>query len=90
MYASPCKARPFLTFDLTLLSERLEYVEGKRRTPISAREIATEVLFSQVKEPRSREYLQLCNRAGVGSDSLVTKCDRIITALTYVKLEKES
>ena len=38
--------------------------------------------------PKMLEYLELCKRAGTGPSGLISKCDRIITALTFVRLQK--
>ena len=35
-------------------------------------------------------YLNLCAEAGVQLDGLVTKCDRVITVLTFLKMEKKT
>lgn len=37
---------------------------------------------------KMREYLKKCSEAGVRADGLVTKCDRLITALTYYQMER--
>ena len=34
------------------------------------------------------KYLELCKWAGTGSSGLISKCDRLINALTFVRLQK--
>lgn len=40
-----------------------------------------------LKLKEMREYLDRCHSAKIGPDGLVTKCDRLITALRYYKME---
>ena len=42
-------------------------------------------LFNIEKE---RDYLKKCSDAGVMADELVTKCDRLITTMTFYRMEK--
>ena len=35
-----------------------------------------------------KQYMDLCQEAGTGPSGLITKCNRVITALAYYKLEK--
>ena len=78
----------------------LQTADGRNRTLKEASQIAVDVskalhfvskVFSWeslINQRSLREYLDTCKRAGVGPKGLQTKCERLVTALMYLKLEK--
>ena len=97
------KTRPFPQFPLDELEDLnvwLQGVEGKNRTSATAREICVDVskllrfhssLFCWdrlLDENKTKDYLSYCQEAGVQADGLVTKCERVITTLNFLKLQK--
>ena len=97
------KTQPFPRFPERRLAEFTKWlstIDGKLRTPQQAKEITVDVSkclrFHHsnlswdhlIDTQKTREYLHLCRDAGVQADGLVTKCDRIVTALTFIKMEK--
>ena len=97
------KTLNFPQFQLSHLDEFYQWlttVEGKLRNATTAREICVDVskclryhspLLSWdhlLDTSNTHKYLQVCQEVGVQADGLVTKCDRIITSLTFVRMEK--
>ena len=75
-------------------------IEGKKRSEREARQIAVDVskainhctpYFSWdalLDAKKLQSYLDLCEQSGIGASGLTTKCNRIETALNFVKLER--
>ena len=96
------KTTNFPKFPLSLLQPLynwLKTVEGKERTDTTAKEICVDVSkclryhhhqFSWdylLDCSKTRDYLEVCKKAGVQADGLVTKCDRILTCLQFMKFD---
>ena len=91
------KTQNFPSFSLDHLEELFQTVDGKERNEAAAQAICVDVSkclryhspnFSWdrlLDTSTTRDYLELCRKAGVGADGLVTKSDRIITALKFAK-----
>ena len=81
-------------------SEWLMSPDGKLRSETAAKEICVDVSKClKYLNPKSitfdclldttkiRKFLDICSQSGVQEDGLITKADRLITALTYLRLE---
>ena len=92
----------FPIFPLELLDpfkQWLMYAEGKLRSENTAKEICVDIskclrfhhnTFSWdglLNTSTTMKYMNVCEKAGVQADGLITKCDRVVTALTYMRME---
>ena len=87
----------FKDFSVWLMSP-----DGKLRSDTTAREICIDVSKClKYLHPKSmtfdclldtngtRKFLDICSQSGVQADGLITKADRLITALTYLRSEAD-